>query len=106
MESDKYANFNALISELRFSEAAPMSSDNSLEGFTFVITGSVYQYKNRDEFKASVEERGGKVAGSVSTQTTALINNDVNSTSGKSKKAKELGIEIISEDEFITRFGK
>lgn len=106
MEGDKYAEFNALISELRFPEAAPMSSDNSLEGFTFVITGSVYQYKNRDEFKASVEERGGKVAGSVSTQTTALINNDANSTSGKNKKAKELGIEIISEDEFITRFGK
>lgn len=106
MESDKYEKFNALIAELRFPEAAPMSSDNSLEGFTFVITGSVHEYKNRDEFKASVEARGGKVAGSVSTKTSFLVNNDITSTSGKNAKAKELNIPIISEDEFIERFGK
>ena len=53
-----------------------------------------------------MEARGGKVAGSVSAKTSYLVNNDVESTSGKNKKAKELGIEIISEDEFISRFGK
>ena len=53
-----------------------------------------------------MEARGGKVSGSVSAKTNFLVNNDVNSTSGKNQKAKELGIEIISENEFITRFGK
>ncbi len=94
-----------LIYELHFPEPSNDAIDSSLEGLTFVITGSVHQYKNRDEFKASVEARGGKVAGSVSAKTNYLINNDVTSTSGKNKKAKELGIEIISEDEFIARFG-
>lgn len=78
----------------------------SLEGLTFVITGAVHQYKNRDEFRASVEARGGKVAGSVSKNTDYLVNNDVASTSGKNKKAKELGIPVISEDEFIEKFSK
>lgn len=95
-----------LISELYFPEPKAESSDNSLEGLTFVITGSVHDYKNRDEFKASVEARGGKVAGSVSAKTSFLVNNDITSTSGKNAKAKELNIPIISEDEFINRFGK
>ena len=103
---DKYDTIKALINELVFPEPKAESSDNSLEGLTFVITGSVHQYKNRDEFKASVEARGGKVAGSVSAKTSFLVNNDVESTSGKNQKAKELGIEIISEDEFIARFSK
>lgn len=96
----------SLVKELNFPELTSGSADSSLEGLTFVITGSVNVYKNRDEFKASVEARGGKVAGSVSTKTSFLVNNDVDSTSGKNQKAKELGIEIISEDEFISRFGK
>lgn len=95
-----------LISELDFPEPKAESSNNSLEGLTFVITGSVHDYKNRDEFKASVEARGGKVAGSVSAKTSFLVNNDITSTSGKNAKAKELNIPIISEDEFISRFGK
>ena len=70
-------------------------------GLTFVITGDVHRYKNRDAFKAYVESQGGKVAGSVSSKTNFLINNDVTSTSGKNKKAKELGIPIITEEEFI-----
>jgi DNA ligase (NAD+) len=82
------------------------ASDNILEGLTFVITGAVHDYKNRDEFKTSVEARGGKVAGSVSAKTSFLVNNDITSTSGKNAKAKELNIPIISEDEFISRFGK
>ena len=81
-------------------------TDKSLAGMTFVITGNVGIYKNRDEFKASVESRGGKVAGSVSKNTTALVNNDIASTSGKNKKAKELGIPIISEADFVEKYGK
>ena len=103
---EKYEDFIALINELNFPEPKAESSDNSLEGLTFVITGSVHDYKNRDEFKASVEGRGGKVAGSVSAKTSFLVNNDITSTSGKNAKAKELNIPIISEDEFISRFGK
>ncbi len=81
-------------------------TSDALAGLTFVITGSVHEYKNRNEFKDSVEARGGKVSGSVSSKTSFLVNNDAESTSGKNKTAKELGIEIISEDEFISRFGK
>ena len=75
-------------------------------GLTFVITGDVHQFKNRDEFKAYVEAQGGKVAGSVSGKTNYLVNNDVESTSSKNKKAKDLGVPIISEDTFVEMFGK
>ena len=74
-------------------------------GLTFVITGDVHHFKNRDEFKAYVEAEGGKVAGSVSGKTNYLVNNDVESTSSKNKKAKSLGIPIISEDTFLEMFG-
>ncbi len=96
-------NFIALIGELKFEEPV-QPAENSLEGLTFVITGAVHVYKNRDEFKASVEARGGKVAGSVSNKTSYLVNNDISSTSGKNAKAKQLNIPIISEDEFIEKF--
>ena len=81
-------------------------SSATLEGLTFVITGDVHQFKNRDEFKAYVEAQGGKVAGSVSGKTNYLVNNDVESTSSKNKKAKDLGVPIISEDTFVEMFGK
>ena len=76
------------------------------EGLTFVITGDVHHFKNRDEFKAYVEKTGGKVTGSVTSKTNYLVNNDVNSTSSKNRKAKELSVPIISEDEFVERFGR
>lgn len=72
-----------------------------LSGKTFVITGSVNHFKNRAELQAKIEELGGKATGSVTGKTSYLINNDVESTSGKNKKAKELGVPIISEDEFL-----
>lgn len=103
-DNSAYDAFDDLCKELHFAEPAPADNNTSLAGLTFVITGAVHIYKNRDEFKASVEARGGKVAGSVSKNTDYLVNND--NTSGKSQKAKELGIPIISEDEFISRFGK
>lgn len=68
---------------------------------TFVVTGQVHQFKNRKELGEKIEELGGKVVGSVSSKTNYLINNDVHSTSSKNKKAKELGIPIISEDDFL-----
>lgn len=79
---------------------------NKCNGLTFVITGDVHHYKNRDELKAYIESQGGKVSGSVSGKTSYLINNDVTSTSGKNKKANDLGISIISEDEFISKYVK
>lgn len=97
-----------LVSYLRFDTSAyeGEKNDASLSGLTFVITGTVNVYKNRDEFKTFVEARGGKVAGSVSKKTDYLVNNDTASMSGKNKKAKELGIPVISEDEFIEKFSK
>ena len=77
-----------------------------LVGKTFVITGKVNKFSNRDEVKEKIESLGGKVAGSVSKNTDYLINNDVNSTSGKNKKAQELGIPIISEDDFLRLIGE
>ena len=70
-------------------------------GKVFVITGSVEHFANRNEVKEVIEVRGGKVTGSVTSKTDYLINNDVNSTSGKNKKAKELEVPIISEEEFL-----
>ena len=74
------------------------SAGTLFEGMTFVITGGLNNHANRDELKALIEEAGGKVAGSVSARTTYLINNDITSTSGKNKKARELDIPIIDEE--------
>ena len=76
------------------------------KGLTFVITGDVHHFKNRDAFKAYVESQGGKVAGSVSGKTNYLVNNDVESTSSKNQKAKSLNVPIISEDTFLEMFGE
>ncbi|MBR4027367.1 MAG: NAD-dependent DNA ligase LigA, partial [Lachnospiraceae bacterium] len=76
------------------------------KGLVFVITGDVHEFQNRDALKRYVESQGGKVTGSVSKKTDYLINNDMESTSSKNKKAKDLGIPIISEDMFIEKFGK
>lgn len=77
---------------------------NTMEGIQFVITGSVSHFANRNEVKALIEERGGKVTGSVTGKTDYLINNDSMSNSSKNKKAKELGIPILTEEEFIEKF--
>lgn len=75
---------------------------NTLQGKTFVVTGSVHHYKNRDELKANIVSHGGTVVGSVSSKTSYLINNDINSTSSKNQKAKSLNIPIILEEEFLS----
>jgi len=81
--------------------AEETTSGSKLSGITFVITGSLNHYANRDALISVIEQNGGKVSGSVSAKTTYLINNDVESTSGKNKKAKELGVKIISEEDFM-----
>ena len=75
-----------------------------MEGLTFVVTGSVEKFPNRNAVKDYIEKRGGKVTGSVTSKTNYLINNDVLSNSSKNRKAKELGIEIISEEQFLEKW--
>lgn len=100
--------FLRLLEEVELKGIAPAGAEGAgaCAGMTFVITGDVHSFKNRDEFKAYVEAQGGKVTGSVSAKTDYLVNNDTESMSSKNRKAKELGIEIISEDAFIEMFGK
>lgn len=85
-------------------EEAPVESNQSCEKLRVVITGKLKQFKNRDAFKACIEEHGGKVVDSVSKNTSYLINNDTESSSTKNQSAKKLGIPIISEQEFIDMF--
>lgn len=77
---------------------------HTLQGKIFVVTGSVNHYKNRDELKTDIVTHGGTVVGSVSSKTSYLINNDINSTSSKNQKAKSLNIPIITEEEFLKKF--
>lgn len=93
-----------LLSELIIEEHEPVETGNKCQGLTFVVTGDVHHYKNRNELKAYIESQGGKVTGSVSKSTNFLINNDAASQSSKNKKAHELNIPIITEDEFIEKF--
>lgn len=94
-----------LLKKLQVEEEPQAANGGSLcQGLTFVVTGDVHHFRNRNELKAYIESQGGKVTGSVSKSTSFLINNDITSTSGKNKKAQELGIEILSEDEFIKRY--
>lgn len=94
-----------LLKELEIEDVQPAdTSDGLCTGLTFVITGDVHHFKNRDAFKAYVESQGGKVAGSVSGKTSYLVNNDVESNSSKNRKAKELGVPILSEDAFVEQF--
>ena len=90
-----------LAKEMSFEEMQIASSSNALAGKVFCITGSLNHFANRDEAKEQIEAAGGKVSGSVSAKTSYLVNNDAESTSGKNKKAKELNIPIISEEELI-----
>mgnify|MGYP000091938271 FL=1 len=100
------ALFERLMHELLVDEVAPkVANDGTCKGFTFVITGDVHTFKNRDDFKAYVERQGGKVAGSVSGKTSYLVSTDGESGSSKAKKAKELGVPVLSEEAFISRFG-
>ena len=90
-----------LLPELTIAREAEVREDGIFEGMTFVITGSVNHYENRKALQEDIEAHGGKATGSVTSKTTYLINNDTTSNSSKNKKAKELGVPIISEEDFI-----
>lgn len=95
-----------LLREVSFEEQENVQNEGaSMEGITFVITGSVTHFKNRKELQEFIELRGGKVTGSVTSKTNYLINNDNTSNSSKNKKAKELQIPILTEQEFMEQFG-
>ena len=81
-----------------------VSGEQNMDGLSFVITGSLNSFENRDALKRYIEDRGGSAKGTVSKATNYLINNDINSNSSKNKKAKELGIEIITEEEVLKRW--
>ena len=99
--SDNHIMMEELAKEFTFKKEKNNSSSVDLSGKTFVITGSLIHYKNRDELVSIIESMGGKVSGSVSTKTSYLINNDTQSSSSKNQKAKQLNIPIISEEDFI-----
>ena len=98
-------NLDRLCEELEIEQPQPEENDQLFSGKTFVITGSVDHFANRNELKAFIEARGGKVTGSVSKKTDYLINNDTASESSKNKKARELEIPILSEEEFLKLAG-
>lgn len=90
-----------LLKEVTIEQEAETGGEKRLEGMTFVITGSVEHFENRKALQEAIEAQGGKATGSVTSNTTYLINNDKTSNSSKNKKAKELGVPIISEEDFI-----
>ena len=91
--------------EANANDEGNIEGNNAISGLTFVVTGDVEKFKNRRELSDFIESKGGKVTGSVTGKTDYLINNDLTSNSGKNKKAKELGIKIISENEFLELVG-
>lgn len=103
-DDKNYLKVSNLLKELDVKEVEVAEVGTKCAGQTFVITGDVYYYKNRNELKAYIESQGGKVTGSVSKSTTYLINNDAESQSSKNKKAHQLGISIITEEQFREKF--
>lgn len=99
-DSEKLSEFNELVNELNILIPEKKETNSNIGGKTFVITGSLNTYENRNALKDLIESLGGKVAGTVSAKTDYLINNDVTSNSSKNKKAKELNVQIISEEDF------
>lgn len=93
--------FEKLLKEVKLPEEQEDVGEQTFVGMNFVITGSVEHFANRNEVKALIESKGGKVTGSVTSKTNYLINNNVESTSSKNKKAKDLGIPIITEEDFL-----
>lgn len=103
-DPEKKQQLENLLPELHLESRAVQQSEQTLAGMVFVITGSLEHFENRNELKEKIEELGGKVTGSVTGKTTCLINNDTASQSTKNKKAKELGVRIISEDDFLKEY--
>lgn len=104
-DEDNLRKIQNLMAELHVEVPVVDEASQNMTGLSFVITGSLNHFENRNELKDLIEARGGKVTGSVTGKTTALINNDVASTSSKNKKAKELGIPIMAEEDFLREYG-
>ena len=100
-DSKKARDLDELLVFLDIQQEKVQEGNRDLEGMIFVITGAVEHFANRKELKEHIESRGGKVTGSVTSKTTYLINNDAASGSSKNKKAKELGIPILTEEQFL-----
>jgi DNA ligase (NAD+) len=100
-EEETRARFQRLLGELQIEQEKIATGESAISGKTFVITGSLNHFTNRKELQELIESRGGKVTGSVTGKTDYLINNDTTSGSSKNKKAKELGIPILSEEDFL-----
>ena len=98
---DFIKSFENVLKEIEFTDVKTNKENNKLENLTFVITGSVNNFKNRDEMVEYIENLGGKVVKAISNNVNYLINNDITSTSTKNKKAKDLGISIISEEDLL-----
>lgn len=103
-EEKNRKELEGLLPELEIAVERTQESDLTLQGKVFVVTGSLRLYDNRNALKEQIERKGGKVTGSVTSKTTALINNDTASNSSKNKKAKELGIPILSEEAFVEQY--
>ena len=100
-DEKKQKTVNELLQSVRLDESFTEKTGGPLSGKTFVITGKVNHFENRDAVKAAIEAAGGKSASSVTGKTDYLINNNINSASAKNKKAAELGIPIITEEQFM-----
>lgn len=96
--------FRALLNELELEQIEENEESQTLNGLSFVVTGSLNHFANRDLLKEEIEKKGGKVTGSVTGKTTCLINNDATSNSSKNKKARELGVPVLTEDEFLETY--
>lgn len=105
-DEDNIKKLDNLLKEVNIAELEENTTPQNMDGLTFVITGSVEHFANRNELKSYIEKHGGKVTGSVSARTNYLINNDAMSASSKNKKAKQLGVEIVTEEVFLERWCK
>ena len=103
-DSENVKKLEHLLPELHIDIPKTEEGSQTLKEMSFVVTGSLNHFASRNDLKDLIEQRGGKVTGSVTSKTTCLINNDINSSSSKNKKAKELGVPILSEDDFLEKY--
>ena len=104
-DPDNIRKIEALMAELQVEVPKVEEGSQTLAGLSFVITGSLKNFASRSDLKEAIEKKGGKVTGSVTGKTTCLINNDVTSSSAKNKKARDLGVPVVSEEDFMSQYG-
>ena len=105
-DEEHRAVVDRLLTKITLEKPEASNTPQTLAGMSFVVTGSLNHYENRDALKLEIEQKGGKVTGSVTGKTTCLINNDITSTSSKNKKAKELNVPILTEEDFMEQYLK